>query len=207
MFSIKAKIFSYFGVFDKVNDINKDANDKGTHERFTEIYAGYLDTEILPLIDNLAANNLDNATVLVKYLPYREYEKGVDFTLYPTEVWRRRVLKNIQRWHEIKGTKRGYKAMFNVLGLTMTLTEIFGIYGFDSPTTFDDPVRRFDGRCAPCSSYSIALTGYAPMSPALDAAIEAVILFNEPINAILYSWNYTQITSGSFNNSFSNSFN
>lgn len=58
-------------------------------------------------------------------------------------------------------------------------------YSFDSPVTFDDPVRTFDMQCQPCSTYRVELYGNFVLTQSLFTAIFRAIDYVEPINAKL----------------------
>lgn len=189
-YQLRYKIFQFFGVADKLNDPNKNAQNKGTQERTMETVAKFIDTDVTPLIDSLADNMLDPKLMLSQYINYAEYDKGVGLSFYNTDDWRRRVVRYIHRWYEIKGTKKCYNLMFAMLGISCVLTELFWVSGLDSPITFDDTDRVFDLKCATCSRYTLTLTGGASLTPALEAAINEVIKFNKPLGAVLVALRY-----------------
>ena len=209
MFTVREKIFNLFGSYEKSVDINKDANDKGTYERFVEVCGKQIDELCTPLVEDLVANNIDPLTAYLKYYIYLEYTRGIGLNLYDTQEWRKRVLKYIHRWYEIRSTKRCYTLMFKMIGLDVVITEYFGTYGFDSPMTFDDDLRVFDLKCSPCSSYDLTLTGTVPPSAELDNAINEIIIFNQPINGKLTNWTYNGVVGsilGSYDDSFNDDF-
>lgn len=189
---LRTKIFDYFGVYDKIQDINKDANGKGTHERFVELYGKYLDENVLPLVEDLPTNLLDPFTCYVKYLKNLEEEKGVELKLYNVDMdlWRRNTLKYIHRWYEIRGTHKCLQLLLKMLGFDSVINEVYGTYGLDSAITFDDPVRVFDLKCAGCSSFSIDLTGDVTITNEVLNAVREAIAFNLPINAKLSGVTY-----------------
>lgn len=192
------KLFDYFGAYDKRSDLNKDVNGRGIWERYNRAIGKSIDNECVTLIDNLMKNIYDPDTCFSRYVQYLEsmlgYNKDLN-TLYlsPAIPARRRMLKKILRLYQIKGTKRAYTLLFGMLGFGVTLVENFNDYSFDSPVTFDDPVRRFDMKCDTCSTYVINLTGGGPMTPELLQAVLSIIEFNQPINARLTGLNYNGI--------------
>jgi P2-related tail formation protein len=113
-------------------------------------------------------------------------------TLYlsSTLAMRRKILQKIAGYYQIKGTLWAYQLQLSVLGCTVVITEHYNDYGFDSPVTFDDTVRRFDMKCSMCSTYELAITGSGSLTAALEAAIRSIIKFNEPINAKLIALTY-----------------
>lgn len=188
MISFRNTIFNLFGSYDRQVDINKDADGKGTYERYNEVIGKYIDEELLPYIDNLVDNNLLPDVAYDRFIPYLEADYGVTLFLYDSIEWRRRVLRNILKWYDIKGTVRAYKLMIAMLGFDteITIEEFLKSSSFDSPITFDDPERVFDtAKCNACIYYSIHLAGDLVITPELVKALEAVIKFNEPINALL----------------------
>lgn len=191
MLSYKSIIFPLFGVDEKVQDINKDANDKGTLERYNEIIGDDIDQNIRPLATDLVDNVLAVPTFYAKFIPNAEEDMGIDFVIYDSEVWRRRVIRFLQDWVEIKGTKRAYRVMLGMIGVNVTnIIESFSSYSFDSPVKFDDPVRRFDMQCLACTGYTIYAEGIPLPTDELIAAITAIVRFNQPINAKLTDFIY-----------------
>lgn len=200
----KNKLFEYFGAYAKRNDTNKNGLDQGFFERYNMGVGASLDYEITPKIDNFMANLYDPETCLDRYVVYLESMMGYNQdnnTLYLSAVInpnRRNMLKKFRKLCLIRGTKRCYTILLAQLGLAVTFTENFNQYGFDSPVTFDDPIRRFDMRCDTCSTYELALTGTVTMTPTLLEAILSMIAFNEPINATLSVLTYNGSPIGNF---------
>lgn len=64
------------------------------------------------------------------------------------------------------------------------------LYGFDKEIGFDAEDRRFDGKCATCSPYSIYLYGTLTLTIELLHDVFKVIKFVEPINADLVNVYY-----------------
>jgi len=187
MFQLKPIIFSFFGIRDAVEDLFKDTNNKGLHQRFNELLAEDMDDNELDLINNLTENTQNPLTVFEKFLGYRELTFGVP-AFDGNEAIRRKVLCFISEVNRRKGTKTGYSILLTILGYTdIVITEFLPISGFDSPVTFDDPNRHFDQRCQNCTKYSIAFDGVGALTVDQFGSILKVIEYNEPINAILES--------------------
>lgn len=186
----------YYTKQDKVLDPNKDINGKGTAERYNEIIGQDVDQDLLPFIDDAHDNLIVPETMFERYIIDREQSLGNNVLFLGLSVeMRRRILKHWLRYVSIKGTKRCYEVLFAMLGITgITITELFSTGGFDSSETFDSELRpTFDsGRCAPCSLYSIELIG-PPLTTEIYNAIFSIILFNEPINAVLNTLTYNGI--------------
>lgn len=206
--NFQSTIFNYFTLSDKRLDTYKDSQEKGILERFNECVGNDMD-KIAPMVDNMLENLYMPETCFDRYVPYLESMLGFDINkglvyLFSAMAWRRKVLKHILRYYHIKGTKKGYQVLFQMLGVSMTLTEYYNDNGFDSPLTFDAPERVWDmGRCSTCSKYSLDLTGPI-MTPSLQTAIENIIKFNEPINAKIKAviYNGVAISISSFSTDF-----
>jgi hypothetical protein len=194
--NLKNTIFErFYSIFDKVQDANKNVENKGTLERYNEVVGEDADDFVYPAIDGAFENLIIPRTMLDKYIVDRENSLGnnvlfLDFT--PT--MRKRILSHWHRYVNIKGTIRGYEVLFNMLGISITITEIWDTGGFDSATTFDSDSRpTFDsGKCKSCSAYEIDLVG-PPITSTIYAAILSIILFNEPINADLTGLTYNGV--------------
>lgn len=210
MFSLKDIVFNFFGVRDRTDDLFKDGNNRGLNQRFNELLAKDLDDNEIQLINLLVENNCDPYQCLTKFLDLREATFAMP-TFTGNEYKRRKIIALISQINKRKGTVYGYTILFYILGFqTVEITEIANIYGFDSPTTFDSPSRRFDMKCHGCLNYTIALTGTMDMNDALYASIMAVIEYNEPIDADLieltYNGNELNIPPGEYSDDFDDSF-
>lgn len=185
MFQLKPIIFDFWGTRDRVDDINKDVNNRGFLQRFIEIMAEDFDEEEMLLIENIVANTQDPYTCFERFLPYREKTFGGLLDLILGDSMRRKIIAFADFLHMIRSTKSGYIVLFRWLGFTATITEGPVSYSFDSAITFDHVDRRFDSKCRSCSSYSIELVGSGIISPEIVQAIFNIIIFNQPINALL----------------------
>ena len=184
-FLVKDIIFDLFGHHDKSVDTNKDAQGKGTLERFNELIGDDIDVNILPNAINVIDNTLVPKTALDKFIPYLEFVLGQPVNIGADLPTRRKILGFILRFYQIKGTTKSYSLLLGMLGFAVVITEHFSKFGFDSPTTFDSDERTFDSACPTCSDYSVALTSGQTITPELLDAIFNVLEFNEPINAKL----------------------
>ena len=191
--NLKERIFkTFFTLFDKVQDANKNAEDKGTLERYCELIGEDLDDNLIPFIDNAHDNLIVPLTMLQRYIADREISLGNNVLFLGTDdPMRRRIIKHWHKYVQAKGTLTNYNAMFAMLGVTAVINENLSGGGFDSPTTFDSDTRpTFDsGRCRPCTEYDIVLTG-PPLTVEIYNAILSIVLFNEPINARLTNITY-----------------
>lgn len=196
MLSLFNTLFSrFFHRSDKQSDPNKDINGKGTLERYNQIIAKDIDENITPFIENIFDNLVVPFLMLDKYIPDREQSLGNDYLFLSFDpMMRKRIIKHWHRYVAIRGTIPGYQVLFAMLGITAVITEVWDTGGFDSATEFDSDIRpTFDnGRCQPCSPYTIDLTG-PTITPELYQAIWSIIQFNEPINADLESITYNSV--------------
>lgn len=199
-FSLKNIIFGKFGRRDAVEDILKDPiSGKGFLQRFQELLAEDTDANEVDLINNLVENTQAPRTILTQFLPYAEDRFGGLVDLHGSLLLRRKVLEHASYLHKIRSTKAGYETLFRWMGFTTgVVTAAPLVYGFDSPTTFDDDDRVFDGHCATCRPYSIDLTGSMPVTSELVQGILNVVTFNEPIDMELMFiyYNGTPIING-----------
>jgi len=174
----------------RIDDTNK-VNNRGFWQRFNELLAKEWDETIGLYLEKFADWLLDPFTILEKFLPFAEYELGTLPVLGNTIASRRRVLNMAMVLYKHKGSKKGYEICLRMIGFTSaTITEHTNNFGWDSPTTLDDPNRTLDGRCRACSDYSVNLTGTGPLNPQWMDFVYNAIVFNEPINAKLRVVNY-----------------
>jgi len=190
MFKLKDIIFDLFGRRDWVKDIFKNAEGKGLHQRFQELLADDLDDNEIALINNLVENTQNPKICFHKFIPYHEQQFGFPVISSNIEI-RRKFMLLKKELNRVKTTKLGYLYMFRILGFAdCVIDEIEPVYGFDSPGTFDDPVRVFDQKCKGCSKYIVNLFGTLPITAELVQSILEVIKYNEPIFADLQSITY-----------------
>ena len=190
-YSYRDILFNLFGKPYKLRDVNKDANGKGTFERYNECIGKDIDDELKPLIDNLLFNFVSPQSIKSDFIQYAESDLGVDLFLDVTAAKRRSVLKEIENYKQIKGTKKCVRLLFSLLRVNCGITEIFSPnYTFDSVITLDDPDRTFDGGCAGCSRTTLTLTGSAPLTQTLKNGFASIINYNIPYNLILSSVSY-----------------
>lgn len=201
---LKPLIFSLFGDFEKIIDSKKDVADKGILERVQESVGEDYDEELADLIDNFVTYNVPPTTASESVLPNIEADYGNVGILPAMSLPNRRTAqRHILKYYAIRGTKKCYELMLNLIGFDAEITEFFSTFTFDSPVTLDDPERVFDlGKCSACSGYTINLirfSGSDPLSDAELAVITRIIKFNEPINARLVSLTLDGSTVGDFN--------
>lgn len=198
MYTLVDKIFGFFG-FNAVADDALPVDGKGFFQRYQERIFEDVDENELDKINNLSRYLINPFTLLGRFIPLR-YESlgGYDYLLASIglrEDVMRNILKYITTLYGKKGTRIGYVSMFRMIGIdsTILIEEYSSTTGFDSSVTLDDTSRRFDGAQSTCSDYSIQLFGTMTYTTALALEIQAVIIFNEPINARLIKLTYNEI--------------
>ena len=190
---LKDKIFDLFGIQAKVDDINKDVNDKGFHQRFQELLAGDLDDNELDLINNFVSNIISPYDLQEKYVIYKEYLMGFDLPISADDYFRKKLYPLLYRLYDIKGSIPAYVQFFRLIGFdTCNITESVASEGFDHDTlTFDSDERPvFDSTGSVSGYYNVVLTGSLPLTDQLRQFIFNVIKINEPINAALNAVTY-----------------
>lgn len=193
-YTLKDKIFDFFGVDDKIRDINKDGNGKGSFERYNEAIGEDYDEELGTLIDNLMSNTLVPQTLLIKFLPLMEKMLGGLPLIVGTENIRRKTIEFFTKLYLVKGTALSYQMLFLSLGFdTVNILEFTGDTSFDSDFTFDDSARRFDQSASGCALYTIELTGSITVDDEVIAVMLKIIEFLEPIYVELKEIKYNGI--------------
>lgn len=172
-------------------DPNKDGLGKGTTQRFMESNFTELDEYSVEKLETLLANVLDPTTCEDKYI--KHFESWFGITVFPSFLLnsiRRKVIKHAHYFYKAKSTRLGYESLFNLIACTVAFTETHNDFSFDSPVTFDDPLRVFDmGKCFGCSSYTLAITQTSSITTTNDflRGCYSIIKFNHPIGGKLDS--------------------
>jgi len=184
----------YFSWRDKSTDINKDADGKGTLERFISCLGDDLDI-VKSMVDDLLLNTIDTDQALDRFIPFLESEAGFDdindtLMLGSAMQMRRAILRALPYLYTVKGTRLGYTIPLGYLGLGATLDDTYTGFGFDSPITWDDKDRRLDSYKPDYLPYTLNLTGTLQMTEGLLRAIRSIIIFNQPIDTKLLIINY-----------------
>ena len=208
---LKDKIFGYFGTEEQVTDTLKAAG-KGIVQRYNESLADDMDINILPNVINLLENVILPSYCADAYVVLLEESKGNDNLFFKLDIeTRRKIIRQVLRYYEIKGSNRAYEIMFALIGFNIEITESYIEGGFDSSTTFDDTLRTFDSTCLSCSSYSITVSRIDGTDTDITAtelaAFKSIIVFNNPINAkleeLIFDGEIVIVNIGDYNNDFS----
>lgn len=203
MIIFKGYIFGeFFTLFDKLTDPNKDAEDKGTHERFCETVGEGIDEYFTPTAEQVLPNTKIASSALDRYIPFIEDDMGYLpewewFYTLPTDT-RRALATVMRRLYMIRGTEKAYKVLFGLLGFDVELELL--------PVTFDNTfdsgqfdTGNFDSGCSACMQYRFIITGDKSELTADDYdAIRTFIAFNNPINGIPIGFEYNG-SEGDFN--------
>lgn len=188
--NLKETIFGFFTAFDKRHDIQKDSHGRGVLERFNRCLGNDYDAFLEPLNANII-QNVASHKAFERYLPYLGAQLGniSDGEHKPLLFDQRLILKHLERWYAIRGTKRCFKVLFALIGFEVEVIEQWHNFRLDSDVTLDDPIRRFDSSAQNCSDYGLILkriNGTAQLANNTEtSAIQSIIAFNHPINAHL----------------------
>lgn len=175
-------------------DTYRDLNDEGVLQRYLRNFGMELDEGIKPFIDNFM-DLFDAMKCRVDLLPQLSFILGLPVNLDNTEATYRRVLAYAVAIYRIKGTAKSYKAIFNLLGLSIQIIEDdpkgSDIYDADEDGNIYDNVPtedliHYDSQNY-CSTYLIAYNNptNTAVDPALLALAQAAICSIQPINARL----------------------
>jgi hypothetical protein len=190
-YTLKDKIFSFFGKNAKVEDTNKDANGKGIGERYQESIGEDYDEEIQSKVDDFQSNIVDPKTCLPDFIKYLEYQFGMPILLIDSDAFRRKMIAFQNTITMIKGTELCHQVLFQIIGInSVVIATVTKVSGFDSPFTFDEPGKKFDGGTVCCQHYTVTLTGSPPQTDDLNAIILRIVLYNKPINTEIESITY-----------------
>lgn len=174
-------------------DTYRDLTGEGILKRYLRNFGMELDEGIKPFIDNFM-DLFDAMKCRVDLLPQLSFILGLPVNLDNTEATYRKVLAYAVAIYRIKGTAKSYKAIFNLLGLSIQIIE-------DDPKgsdiyDADEDGNMYDGAGADlihydsqnyCSTYLIAYNNPTNTSvdPAILALAQAAICSIQPINARL----------------------
>ena len=201
------KIFGFFGPFEKRQDSNKDNSGRGTLERYMRAFGDDLDTNVIPLIENLSPNLYEPEKMLTPLLDYQEDVRGVlplfnlKLTASPTDAakneWmRRRILRSIDWLRAIKGTKKCYQLLLYLIDPTIVAVatpEYFRDYRYDNNEIYDDIAQYDMSMCSECPQYDILITTTTPSAtPTTDfiQSLKNIITFNHPIDCRIRTVRY-----------------
>lgn len=191
VYTLKDKIFGFFGVNAKLHDTHKDVNKKGITERYNESLGEDYDDNVRLLVDNFQDNVANPVTCYEKFIQHLEYNVGQPLVLIDTPTRRRKMIQLSNTLAMIKGTLLSHQVLFGILGITaVTITLIEIETGFDSGFTFDDDNRVFDGSRIYCPHYTITLVGSPPQTDSLNEKILEIAFHLKPIDSEILAITY-----------------
>lgn len=183
-------IFNQFPGPYQESDPNKNSAKEGTLQRFLQVFGNELDEDFIPYLDNFM-DIVDYLKCDDKFLPLIGSILGYPPSINGDNDTYRKILAYVVAIYKIKGTKRSYEIMFNLLGFSIMITEEvpkkkltydpYPIFTYDQ----DDEPGHYDSDCDYCSGYWITPTwigdGEMP-DDILEKALN-IICFLQPINA------------------------
>jgi hypothetical protein len=164
-------------------DSYKDLNNKGFIVRFLEIFGEELDDEFYSKIEGWLIN-ISPITSDAIYLDYFAVMLG-DIEKVSSNTQRYRgFLSYIASIYKIKGTKKSYVAILRSIGLETVVNELVPDgNNYDDPLVeYDDPGIAYDVDNAPCSDYTLTITG-PTITGEIYRLIDLLVNLVEPINA------------------------
>lgn len=150
-----SKLSSYY----HENDTNLDGDNKGTFERFLNIFGLELDEIVTPGIESFL-NNVDPETAAEQYLPNISFALGQPDDILGNTAIYRELLTQMISIYQIKGTSRSYKMLFGLLGMSVTITEKFpGSNAYDTVLIYDTDALYDNDACSKtCIHYDLTYT-------------------------------------------------
>lgn len=195
--SLKDIIWGYFPHWYHQSDTYKDGNGKGLFQRYLEAFGNEWDEELLPKLEDIRDTN-DVLTVNSDLLRHLSWFLGNPPDMVYHDAKYRLLLRYLHGINKYKGNEEGYKRIFAILGISVTLIiHELTDYRYDNPElNYDDNqnLHRYDSECPSCTDYSIQLnddegyvTGllqgdYASGTQLIINILMAMIKYVEPIN-------------------------
>ena len=198
--SFQSTIFALFGSAEKRLDTYKDSNNKGIMERFNECIGRDMDTMNVD-IDSMSArlNDADVADLFTlglicesNGLNYELLYKGNNIDVV------RRIAKYSKSIVENRANVQGVKRITYIIMPFLdfvNVTEDFPISGFDSPITFDNVRRRFDGSGGnACVELDFIFDSPIVLSEDENETLRRIAKFNTPLDCRINSISLNGVT-------------
>lgn len=173
------------------NDTYRDENDEGIFERYMALFGESLDEEQARHIDDYL-KIIDASLCDEKYLAHISDVLGNPPDIFKSVEQYRNLLSYITNVYKVKGTVRGYKLFFYILGFDVEITNLQPVSNalqYDTGKRYDDGHKYDEEGCQSCSFYTINIKRIDGSQYLLDAntieLFKNAIEFNEPINAKL----------------------
>lgn len=210
-YTLKDKIFSFFGVDAKVRDTYKDINGKGISERYQECIGEQYDDDLSDKVDNFIDRTMVPAEILAVLIPHMEDQLGNPVIISNAVARRRKIIQFAHQIYNIKSTALSYEVLLRMLGFATVVVNTYpSTSGFDSDLTFDDINRTFDRASKACTDYDIELTGVISITQDVYDAVYRIIEFLEPIDGdlkqVTYNGTAIIVSSDIFDDTFDSSF-
>lgn len=171
----------------KDNDSFKDSFNEGLLERYLKIPGGELDDEVVPYIKDFL-DIIDIVNCDEKFLPLIGSILGYPPAIDGNNNTYRKILSYAVAIYKIKGTKKSFEILFNMLGMDIVITELVPKkkITYDMDAVLYDETHLYDSECDHCGIYNIEYTfqpGFGPISPTILIYINNIINWLQPINA------------------------
>lgn len=202
---IWSKLASYY----QQNDTLKDDEGKGLLQRYLSVFGLDLDENTIPAIQGLI-DNLNPETALNDYLTLIAYSLGSPSDILGDQEAYADLLVQVISMYQIKGTFRSYQQLFALLGMTVTIEELFpadneydGSLSFDSGALYESISGGLyaqydnDGCQQTCIHYNLYYDNLpgktiAPLTDDMQTQLRALITsLIEPHSAELNNLTYT----------------
>lgn len=176
----------------KNEDTYKNLDGEGLVERYLRNFGQELDDGIYPYIRDFI-DLFDALKCQESLLPHLSFVLGLPPNIDNTAATYRKVLDFAVAVYKIKGTKRSYEVLFNLMGLSIQIIEDPApskvLYDLDVPAIYDNPSGpyQYDKTCSYCGTYTIAYNNgnNSSVSQAVLDLAQSIICFLQPINAKL----------------------
>lgn len=180
------------------NDTYKDASGKGILIRFLGMLGISIQEDLVEPLENFI-NELDPETATSKFLSLLAFTVGSPIDILGTDASYRLRLMQAVSLYKLKGTAKSYRLLFNILGYTVTVEELFlPDMRYDIGLTYDTdndgtiPYQYDNDKCRQgCVEYNLIVFGPDGESPPdgltdqLKELLYLAIKDIEPINARL----------------------
>lgn len=186
-------IFNLFPSKVRKEDSYKWPDGRGFLQRYLSAFEDELDANVLPYIDNVL-DLVDALKVDSKYLADLSYNLGSPAQVDSSLQTYRLVLEYAVAMWRVKGTKKSYKMLFDLMGLEVDIIEgeVKAGITYDQPGVNYDAGYTYDQDFAYCSKYKIAYNSKAdttnpfvhnPVDNSTINLAQKIISQIEPINA------------------------
>jgi phage tail-like protein len=208
MIDLKTFLWEQFPEKYAEDDSYKDGNGQGLLERFMIVLGEELQTEVMIPLDN-RINELNPDTAADKYLSELAYSLGRPIDVLGNVDFYREILTNILKVYRLKGTMPGYKLLFELFGLSVTIIEYY-----PKANRYDQPGRKYNDKSVDALPYdqtenNVGYIDYsirydnlpgrnvAPFSGEIAERFKQMVIYTlQPIDCRLRSFSYYPAGSG-----------